>query len=49
MGQLQALHFSVTAEGPLHLSVIQLNICEVSDCQVYLAVGHFQGMWDLIV
>lgn len=47
MAQLQALHFSVTAEVPLHLSgvtVIQLNVCELSDCQVFLAVGHFQGM-----
>lgn len=47
MDQPQALHFSVTAEVPLHLSgviVIQLNVCELSDCQVCVAVGHFQGM-----
>lgn len=34
---VQALHFSVTAEVPLHLSgviVIQFNACELSYCQV---------------
>lgn len=37
MALLQALHFSVTAEVPLHLSgviEIQLNAYELSDCQV---------------